>query len=154
MSKLSRRRFVGAGALAAAAAALPWGSKLLAAGPSVTTWRDPNCGCCHKWVEAMRKAGFSVTVHQTSDIMGVKAKLGVPQNLASCHTSRVGGYVVEGHVPAAAIARLLRTRQKNVVGIAVLGMPRGAPGMEMPDGSKDAFAVLAFDSAGRTSRFA
>jgi hypothetical protein len=86
--------------------------------------------------------------------MAVKAKLGVPQSLASCHTSRVGGYVVEGHVPAAAMTRLLRTKPKDVIGIAVPGMPRGAPGMEMPDGSKDAFAVIAFDRAGKTTRFA
>ncbi len=114
--------------------------------------KDPNCGCCGKWGDAARAAGFEVEVAETSDIMGVKAKYGVPDALASCHTTIVGGYVVEGHVPLGAVARLLRTRPK-IRGIAVPGMPVGAPGMEVPGRAADRFEVMAFDSAGKVSRF-
>lgn len=115
--------------------------------------KDPNCGCCDKWGDAARAAGFEVEVTETRDIMAVKAKYGVPDALASCHTTIVGGYVVEGHVPFGAVARLLRTKPK-IRGIAVPGMPVGAPGMEVPGRAADKFEVMAFDAAGRVSRFA
>jgi hypothetical protein len=120
----------------------------------MVTWRDPGCGCCLKWVEAMQRAGFKVTVRETSDMAAVKRRLKVPDALASCHTTLVGGLVVEGHVPAGAISRLLARRPKGVIGLSAPGMPRGSPGMEMPDGSRDPLNLTLFDAAGRTRPFA
>lgn len=127
----SRREALSAGA--AMAAALAFGGAATAAAttkPPMTTYRDPNCGCCGKWIDLARAAGFKVNVMQTGDLAAVKARLGVPDALASCHTSHVGGYVVEGHVPFAAIDKLLRTKPKGITGISVPGMPAGSPGME------------------------
>jgi hypothetical protein len=149
---LSRRHFV----RSAAASGL-----LLAAAPSLaapklamTTYRDPGCGCCMKWVEAMRKAGFAVTVQQSSDMLAIKRRLKVPDALASCHTTTVAGRVIEGHVPASAIRSLVARRPRGVIGLSAPGMPRGSPGMEMPDGSKDPLNLTLFDAAGRTRPFA
>lgn len=125
-----------------------------AAKPAITMYRSPSCGCCLKWAEVARSAGYPVEVVPSDDIMAVKAKLGVPQSVTSCHTATVAGYVVEGHVPIAAIDKLLRTKPKAIAGIGVAGMPAGSPGMETDDGRKDPLVVLAFDSRGRTSRFA
>jgi hypothetical protein len=91
--------------------------------------KDPNCGCCSGWVQHLRDAGFAVRVEETSDLESVRARLGVPADLAACHTAEVVGYVVEGHVPATAVRRLLAERP-NAKGIAVPGMPVGSPGME------------------------
>lgn len=120
---------------------------------ALLVYRDPECGCCEAWADIARGAGYAVTVENRSDMAAVKARFGVPQDLASCHTAIVAGYAIEGHVPMAQIARLLRDKPRGIVGIAVPGMPRGSPGMEMPDGSKDAFDVLAFDRAGEISVF-
>jgi hypothetical protein len=116
-------------------------------------YKDPNCGCCGKWGEAAKKAGFTVAVVDTPDIMGIKTKHGVPQALYSCHTSLVGGYVVEGHVPLQAVKQLLAKRPK-LKGIAVAGMPVGSPGMEVPGRAADPIEVMGFDAAGNTRRFA
>jgi hypothetical protein len=121
--------------------------------PRLVMYKDPNCGCCGKWGEAAKRAGFIVAVADTSDMMAIKAKHGVPEALYSCHTSLVGGYVVEGHVPLAAVKRLLATRPK-LKGIAVPGMPIGAPGMEVPGRKADPIEVLGFDAAGKVRRFA
>ena len=96
---------------------------------SMTVMKSPSCGCCSKWVEHVRAHGFDVKVVNVEDIMAVKAKAGIPEKLASCHTTKVGGYVVEGHVPAADIKKLLAQKPK-ARGIAVAGMPAGSPGME------------------------
>jgi hypothetical protein len=120
---------------------------------TISTFHDPGCGCCLKWADAMRKAGFAVTVRE-ADMRAVKQRLKVPQALASCHTTVVGGLVVEGHVPAPAIRRLLASRPRGVIGIAAPGMPRGSPGMEMPDGSRDPLNLTLFDAAGRSRPFA
>lgn len=149
---LSRRHF--ARAAASGALLLTAGLAFAAGRPAVTTWHDPGCGCCSKWVEAMQRAGFKVTLHRTSDMTAVKRRLKVPDALASCHTTMVGGLVVEGHVPAEAITRLLARRPKGVIGLAAPGMPRGSPGMEMPDGSKDPLNLTLFDAGGRTRPFA
>jgi hypothetical protein len=93
-----------------------------------------------------------VTSHNVDDIAALKAKHGVPSGAASCHTSLVGDYVVEGHVPADAIKRLLRERPK-VRGLAVPGMPMGSPGMEVPSGQKDPYAIVSFDAEGRQTVF-
>lgn len=149
--QLSRRHMIGSAAVLAGAMAVP---ALAQAKPKIVTYHDPGCGCCHKWADHARRAGFTVEVRDTPDIMAVKTRLGVPADLVSCHTSVIGGYVVEGHVPLAAVLKLLRTRPKNVTGIAVPGMPRGSPGMEMPDGSKDPFDVIAFNRKGAVGKFA
>src|SRR5688500_16307127 len=100
--------------------------------PAVTAmqvYRSPTCGCCGKWVDHVKAAGFSPAVHEIEDISPVKAKGGVPGNLQSCHTALIGGYVIEGHVPADVIRQLL-TDKPNITGLAVPGMPIGSPGME------------------------
>lgn len=133
--------FAGMISLAAAAAAPP--DRFTA----VKVYKSPTCGCCGKWVEHLRAHGFTVTVEEVSDLVGIRSKNGVPSKAASCHTALVDGYVVEGHVPADAILRMLKERP-NVVGIGVPGMPIGAPGMEGP--KPQPYDVLAFDRQGNT----
>ena len=118
---------------------------------SMTVYRDPSCGCCEAWAGIAKKAGYQVTLVDRPDMPAIKRQYGVPEELASCHTAIVGRYALEGHVPMEDVARLLKERPSEIKGIAVAGMPRGSPGMEMPDGSKDPFQVIAFDAAGRTS---
>lgn len=125
-----------------------------AVSPGVTVFKSPTCGCCAKWNTHMSDAGFAVTSTDMPDVSPVKDKHGVPANLRSCHTALVDGYVIEGHVPADVVKSLLRDRPAGVVGIAVPGMPLGSPGMEVPDGRKDAYAIVAFDKAGRTRVYA
>lgn len=116
--------------------------------PKMTVTKDPSCDCCSGWVEHIRGAGFSVGVIESSELNRVKARLGVPASLASCHTAELGGYVVEGHVPAEAIRRLL-SEKPSAKGLAVPGMPVGSPGMEMEGTSPDAYDVILFDGAGQ-----
>lgn len=127
------------------------GSSLAPQAASMTVYRDPSCGCCEAWAEIAGKAGYEARVIDRPDMPAIKRQYGVPEALASCHTAIVGGYAIEGHVPMADVARLLKERPSGIKGIAVAGMPRGSPGMEMPDGSKDRFQVMAFDASGRTS---
>lgn len=115
--------------------------------PTVAVTKDPSCGCCAKWVDHLRQAGFTVTVTE-GPVNPVKARLGVPRDLASCHTAFVDGYVVEGHVPAAAIKRLLAERPKGT-GLAVPGMPAGSPGMEVEGREPDTYEVVLFGPEGR-----
>lgn len=143
---LNRRQLLGLTATGLALSAVP---ALAAAPPAMTTWRSPTCGCCMKWVDAMRRAGFAVTVRESQDMGAVKSRLKVPTSLYSCHTTQVGGLVVEGHVPADAIRTLLARKPKGVIGISAPGMPRGSPGMEVADGSKDPLNLTLFDAAGR-----
>ena len=110
------------------------------------------CGCCKHWVEHMKKAGFEVEVREVEDVAETRARLGVPDALRSCHTSEIGGYAIEGHVPAADVKRLLATKPK-AAGIAVPGMVMGSPGMENGD-HKQPYQVLLFDKAGKTKVFA
>jgi len=112
-------------------------------------YRDPNCGCCHKWAEHIR-ADMKAEVVMREDVPmpEVKAALGVPADLVSCHTMKVEGYVIEGHVPAAEVARLLREKPADVKGIAVAGMPIGSPGMEM-GGQTQPYQVIAFGDFGQ-----
>ncbi|OYW46397.1 MAG: hypothetical protein B7Z33_03145 [Sphingomonadales bacterium 12-68-11] len=121
---------------------------------AMTVYRDPSCGCCEAWAALARDAGYRVTVVDRPDMLAIKTKYGVPTSLSSCHTAVVAGYTLEGHVPLAQVARLIETRPAGIRGLAVPGMPRGSPGMEMPDGTRDAFEVLAFDAAGRSRPFA
>jgi len=118
------------------------------AADTVEVWKDPNCGCCGAWVDHMKAAGFEVKVNNVADLHAARRKNGVPQALGACHTARVGGYAVEGHVPAADIKRLLREKPMGVAGIAVPGMPAGSPGMEAP--STQPYASVAFSANGAT----
>ncbi len=136
--------------LAIAAGALVLGSAANAA--ALTVYKSASCGCCAKWVEHVEKHGFSVTVVNVDDVMAVKAKAGIPKSLTSCHTSMVGGYVVEGHVPAADIKKLLAEKPK-AKGIAVAGMPMGAPGMEHGD-HRQAYQTMLIKADGSTAVFA
>lgn len=119
---------------------------------ALTVYKSASCGCCSKWVEHVEKHGFEVKVVNVDDIMAVKAKAGIPNKLASCHTSMVGGYVVEGHVPAADIKKLLAANPK-AKGIAVPGMPMGAPGMDQ-GGHRQPFETLLLKADGSTVTFA
>jgi hypothetical protein len=143
---LSRRGFVAAlGATFVMASARP----LFAAGTAITVTKDPNCGCCDAWADHLKANGFAVTIVEDAKINRLKARLGVPSALASCHTAEVDGYVIEGHVPAGAIRRLLAQRPK-AKGLAVPGMPIGSPGMEVPGTAPDVYAVMLFGAGGKT----
>lgn len=150
---LSRRAWLG-GALGAAALALvgrpAWGGP--PARTPITVYKTPTCGCCRLWVDHLRAGGFEPTVHDLADVGPVKRERRVPEALASCHTGVVGGYLVEGHVPAADIRRLLAERPE-ALGLAVPGMPLGSPGMD-GGGRKEPYEVLLFDAAGGTRVFA
>lgn len=104
-------------------------SNLALAAERVDVFKSPYCGCCGKWVEHMRKAGFDVVTTDVSDVSVARKLGGMPDRFGSCHTAKVGGYIVEGHVPAADVQRLLKEKPK-AVGLAAPGMPQGAPGME------------------------
>jgi len=95
----------------------------------IEVFKSPYCGCCEKWVEHMEKSGFKVSAHNENDVPAARKNLGMPDRFGSCHTAKVGGYVVEGHVPAADIQRLLKEKPK-AIGLAAPGMPQGSPGME------------------------
>jgi hypothetical protein len=123
---------------------------LQAAGPVIAVYKTPTCGCCGKWVDHLRAAGFTARVTDLRSTAEYRRKQGVPDQLASCHTAVIGDYVVEGHVPAADIRRLLKEEPK-ARGLAVPGMPMGSPGMEGP--RREAYSVLLFHSDGRTSVF-
>lgn len=140
--KLSRRWFVG---LLTAAALTRSAKMALADETIVKVHKDPNCGCCTGWVQHLRDAGFTVQVDETSDLEPVRTRLAVPAALAACHTAEVDGYVIEGHVPAPAVRRLLSQRPE-VRGLSVPGMPVGSPGME--GGSRQPYTVLSFGAAG------
>jgi hypothetical protein len=114
-------------------------------------YKDPNCGCCEKWVGLMRAAGFELSVRNTSDMDSIKRRYGVGAALASCHTALVGGYVIEGHVPADLTFRLLKEKPK-IAGLTVPGMVTGSPGMEGPNPER--YQVLSFDAAGKTAVYA
>lgn len=153
MIRSFRRVAVSLAAIAAAvavAAAQPPGQPA----PQVSVQKSATCGCCAKWNDHLKANGFAVTSRDEADMNAVKDQRGVPTALRSCHTAVVGGYVLEGHVPADVVKKLLRERPAGIVGLAVPGMPAGSPGMEMPDGRKDAYDVVAFDKAGKTTVYA
>ena len=131
---------------AAAADALPRTVR-----PPITVYKDPSCGCCKKWVAYMQQAGFTVTAHDDADMDALKDHYGVPSGVRSCHTALVGNYVIEGHVPAPDIDKLLR-EQPKVAGLAVPGMVVGSPGME--GGAAKPYTVVAFQKTGSTTTFA
>lgn len=135
-------------------ATLGFSAPVLAAGAaqSIHVYKSPTCGCCTAWVDHMESNGFDVETTDTHDMNRVKFEAGISRNLASCHTAFVGDYVIEGHVPAADIQRLIADAPK-ARGLAVPGMPAGSPGMEMGD-RKDHYQVLMFNDQGQTKVFA
>ncbi|WP_424138138.1 DUF411 domain-containing protein [Roseomonas chloroacetimidivorans] len=114
-----------------AVAALPVGIAHAVQPVRIEVWKDPSCGCCEGWVKHMRAAGFEATVHEVADLQSIKATNNVPDTLQSCHTAVVGGYIVEGHVPAADVHRLLAERPR-AKGLSAPGMPPSSPGMDIP----------------------
>jgi hypothetical protein len=153
---MDRRKFLAAALVSAgtviarrAGAAAP--VRAGAARPPVTVYKDPSCGCCKEWVKYMEKSGFVVTAHDDSDMDALKDHYGVPSGVRSCHTALVGSYVIEGHVPAADVERMLK-EQPKVAGLAVPGMVMGSPGME--GGMSKPYTVVAFQKNGSTTSFA
>jgi len=143
---LSRRHFV---AVLGTAFVIAPTRSVFAVGPAITVTKDPNCGCCDGWADHLKANGFAVNIIEDPQINRVKARLGVPAALASCHTAEIEGYVIEGHVPASAIRRLLALRPK-ARGLAVPGMPVGSPGMEIEGTPPEIYAVIAFGPGGQT----
>lgn len=138
--EMNRRRFL------ATSTAVLLAGPAIAARDVIEVYKSSTCDCCNKWIEHLRANGFDVKAHDVDDITVSRARLGVPQALGSCHSARVGGYLIEGHVPAKDIQRLLRERP-SAAGLAVPGMPRGSPGMEAD--IKDPYDVLLFQLDGR-----
>ena len=121
------------------------------ASQAITVYKTATCGCCTKWVDHLKAAGFNPTVHVVADMSQSPITSRVPDSLRSCHTATLEGYLIEGHVPADSIKQLLKDQPK-IVGLAVPGMPAGSPGMESPN--PEPYQVIAFDATGKTSVFA
>jgi len=121
--------------------------------PLLTVYKTSSCHCCAKWVEHVRASGFKVVVHDVDSVDPVKDRLGVPRAMRSCHTAQVADYIVEGHVPASDIQRVLDEHPK-VMGLAVPGMPMGTPGMDDAGMTKDPYQVLAFQASGESKVYA
>jgi hypothetical protein len=113
----------------------------------IVVYRSPSCGCCGKWIKHLELNGFKVDDRVTEHVQNIKEQYGVNKELASCHTAVIGGYIVEGHVPAEDIKKMLQSKP-NIKGLSVPGMVPGSPGMEM-DGRKDSYNVVSFDKAGK-----
>jgi hypothetical protein len=121
--------------------------------PTVQVYKSPTCGCCANWVKHLQQHGFRTQVTETEDVAAIKAQHRIPPRAQSCHTAVVDGYVIEGHVPAADVQRLLKERPA-VIGLAVPGMPIGSPGMEVPNVKPQAYDVVTFDKQGQLKVFA
>lgn len=143
--QLTRRAALRLAALAGVAHAVP---AFAAALPKVVMHKDPFCGCCGKWAEHLKRAGFVVETVEQKDMQAIKGRFGVPDDLASCHTAEMAGYIIEGHVPAPALLRLLETRP-DAIGLAAPGMPAGSPGMEGL--IAEVFDVIQFGKTGRST---
>jgi hypothetical protein len=155
---LSRREFVVqmTGLMVTGGSAGHLGAQLALAGVRlipITIYKSSTCGCCTKWVDYLRASGFATTVHDENDMDRIKDQLGVPKAVRSCHTAVVEKYLIEGHVPAADIQRLLADRPR-VMGLAVPGMPPRTPGMAGPEDSIADFEVIAFQAKGAPKTFA
>ena len=154
---ISRRSFVGQAA--GLGLALAGGKSLRAAGtgsdadPTMTIYMSPTCGCCSKWVDHVKAAGFKTVVHQEQDMDTVKESLGVPRDLRSCHTAQVDKYLIEGHVPAEDVRKLLAQKPK-AAGLAAPGMPASSPGMAVAGEPHEPFDVLLFQRDGKSEVFA
>lgn len=146
MLAMTRRRF-GAGV-----AVLPLVSPVLAATPTLEVWKMRGCSCCAAWARHFEAAGFGTVIHELDDLAPIRAEAGVPDDLGGCHTAKVAGYVVEGHVPVTAVQRLLAERPA-IRGLAVPGMPMNSPGMEIEGEQGEPFDVIAFGDDGRRTVF-
>lgn len=139
----------------AAGSALPFAALAQPRTYDAVVHRDRGCGCCHAWSVSLGRTGrFRTTLTDEADMPALKRRLGVPADLVSCHTAEVDGFVIEGHVPAGDVLRLLTERPAGVRGLAARGMPIGSPGMEQPNGAREAFEVFAFRAGGARSVFA
>ena len=151
----TRNAILAAAAGAVALGAVALGAPALTSAPAaaeavVEVWKSPTCGCCGGWIDHMKAAGFTLRVHDVDDVWPLKAAKGVPETMGSCHTAEVGGYVIEGHVPAADVRRLL-SEKPAVKGLAVPGMPQSAPGMDNPG---QPYEVLTFGGSAAGSVYA
>lgn len=149
-ARYSRRALLILGTSAAATAAC---AQTARASSELAVYKSSTCGCCRAWVDHMTGAGFQTRVTEVADPGAVRRAQGVPESMASCHTARIGGYVLEGHVPADDVRRLLAERP-DALGLAVPAMPLGSPGMEMPDGRREAYETLLILRGGGTRVFA
>ena len=147
---MKRRTILAAAAALSTLAALP--ARAAASWPAIDVFKTASCGCCKLWVEHLKAAGFDVRVTDVDDTAPARKRLGMPDAFGSCHTGTVGGYVLEGHVPAADVKRLLAAKPK-AIGLAVPGMPVGSPGMEVGS-RRDPYDVLLIDRSGRSTVFA
>ncbi|MEO8484214.1 MAG: DUF411 domain-containing protein [Acidobacteriota bacterium] len=153
MSRHFSRREICGVLLGTAAAAVAWPRGVAGqAKPTLIVYKDPGCGCCEAWVTHMKANGFAATVTNTSNVDAIKKQHGVTDALASCHTALVGGYVIEGHVPAADVTRLLTEKPKTIKGLTIPGMPASAPGMDLKPFKP--YTVLSFDAQGKTAVYA
>jgi len=152
LNKISPRivsfSLVGVALLAAFFAVLTMLSPKAESGPLITVYKSRSCGCCVKWISHLKQNGFQVIVKNHDDLPAIKKQYGIQPELDACHTGLVGDYLVEGHVPADVIKRLLK-EHPSIKGIAVPGMPIGSPGMEGPN--PEPYKILAFDAEGNTS---
>jgi len=147
---LDRRRVL----LAGAALALIGTQVSAATAPlSIVVHKDPSCGCCDAWVDHLKSAGFKTEIKESADIGALKKRLDVPDDLSSCHTGVINGYVIEGHVPAADVRRLIASGSK-AKGLAVPGMPVNSPGMEVPGEANERYTVWLFQADGKRTAFA
>ncbi len=148
-----RRRLLLAGLATLLLPALGQAQSKPVQGPLVEIWKSPTCGCCKDWVSHLEEHGFRTRIYDTGNT-AMRARLGIPAELGGCHTALVAGYAIEGHVPAADIQRLLKSKPR-AIGLAVPGMPIGSPGMDGPDygGRHDAYDVLLLADNGQTSVF-
>ena len=154
MQVVDRRIMLRMLAGAAIAPALAHPVSAAGAGP-FAMWRDPGCGCCLAWAARIEAAfGRKLRITDSPDMMAVKQKYGVPEDLRSCHTALIGSIVLEGHVPPEDTKRLIAARTSSVKGLAVPGMPTGSPGMDVGHTRKDPYQVIAFSAAGKRSVFA
>ncbi len=152
----SRRQFLYSSFITAAGLTVVrnlWARPVAVVPIKITVYKSASCGCCKDWVAHVQKNGFAATVHDLPDasLASTKKTLGIPDKLQSCHTAVVGAYWIEGHVPADLIQKML-TEKPTILGLAAPGMPQGSPGMEM--GTKEAYDVIALDTAGKTRVYA
>jgi hypothetical protein len=145
---IDRRALLAAGAWFAVLPASAASTEL-----KIKVYKDPSCGCCTAWADKLTAAGFNVDVEARDDMDALKAKLGVPDDLVSCHTGVINGYTIEGHVPPADIKRLI-AKKSTGKGLAVPGMPINSPGMEVPDEPNEPYTVWLFDKDGKRTAFA
>ena len=154
MMKKRITALAGGGAFALIIAGLlSWYTPATATAGIVTVYKNPSCGCCGDWVEHMRAAGFELDVRDVNDLQTIKTQNGVSPQLGSCHTALVDGYVVEGHVPADLVRKML-DEKPEITGLSVPGMVVGSPGMEVPGQPAQPYDVIAFDDNGQTAVYA